>query len=314
MLSKYDMKLTELREKMARRGKTEAMISELKRQRTEIALREEALRQELEREQADVDRLNEGFRSIYYAIIGKKEAMLENEQAEVRAVSVKYEAARQELKCIDDQIEQLSWDLSDMANAETRYRETLDEKLDAMRKAGIEAEKLLPIDEKLHLMSDKLREVEQAYTAGRKVVGVMDNIENELYEAEKYGRIDLYGLNKSSMFSQVGKYVHFDNAQHHAKHLQRFVDEFQKELADISVAAEVYVHIDGFTRFADWFFDGIFADLAALRRIEESQNSVRTARMRIERIIDRLEEMKRELERQSRELRRELYKIAENAG
>jgi hypothetical protein len=73
------------------------------------------------------------------------------------------------------------------------------------------------------------------------------------------------------------------------------------------------VHIDGFTRFADWFFDGIFVDLAALRRIEESQSSVRAARVRIERILERLDEMRKELTRQTSEIRQQLYALAENA-
>ncbi len=73
------------------------------------------------------------------------------------------------------------------------------------------------------------------------------------------------------------------------------------------------MEMDGFTRFADWFFDGIFADLSVLRRIEESQNSVRMAKIRVEKILDRLNEVQREMERQISRLRQELHSIVEKA-
>ena len=132
-------------------------------------------------------------------------------------------------------------------------------------------------------------------------------------EAEGYGRADLYGFSRKSIVNDIGKYVHFDNAKQSVKQLGRYVDEFQKELSDVCADIQVNVEMDGFTRFADWFFDGIFADLAALRRIEESRSSVREARIKMERILGRLEEMKRELQRQIRELQRALYTIAESA-
>ncbi len=310
MLKKYDVKLDELRDKMRRRGNAEAMLDELKRQKEKLAARERMLRGEFEKEQANVERLTSGFWSIYYMIIGKKEDMLEKERAEMLKASSEYEAAQIELRRVEEQIEQLEWDLRDMANAEIRYRETLDEKLKAMREMGIEADQITPIDEKLRRMNGKLREIKQAYTAGRRVIGQLDTIENELSQAESYGRADLYGM--SSLITQVGKYAHFDTAKQHTRQLQRFVDEFQKELADIRVNAQVYVEMDSFTRFADWFFDGIFADLSALRKIEESKSSVRMAQIRVEKILDRLNEMKREMEREMSRLRRELYSIAEN--
>lgn len=312
MLSKYDAKLTELREKMARRSETQSRKTDLEKQKEKLSAQEQQLYTERQYRQAEVERLSRGMMSVWYLLIGKKAELLNAAQERLNSASAEYEEAAKQLRQTEEQLESLSWDLSDMANAEARYRETIEEKLSVMRANGIEAEMIRSIDEKLHLMGDRLREVEQAYSAGRRVIGQLENIETELAEAERYGRIDLYGLNKSSMFSQLGKYVHFDNAQSHAKNLQRFVDEFQKELTDISVAAEIYVNISSFMRFADWFFDGILVDLAALRRIEESQSGVRAVRVRIERILERLNEMKNELVQQAAALQRDLYALAEN--
>ncbi len=143
MLEKYDLKLDRLREKMLCRGKTETMREELKRQREKLAAREHMLRGELEKKQTEIKRLTGGLWSIYYAIIGKKEDMLEKERAGILKTFSEYEIVCNELKRVEEQIEQLEWDLRDMKNTEMRYRETLDEKLRAMRERGIEAETIL---------------------------------------------------------------------------------------------------------------------------------------------------------------------------
>ena len=89
MLTAYNEKLNELREKMARNGKAESMLCQLRKQEAVLCARVGELATQLQLEQADVDRLTGGFRSIFYAVIGKKKEMLEKEQAEVLAASMK---------------------------------------------------------------------------------------------------------------------------------------------------------------------------------------------------------------------------------
>ena len=76
MLSEYNRKLDELRGKMARRGKLDSILYELRKQETELAARVGELASQLQMEQADIDRLTGGFRSIFYAVIGKRAAQL----------------------------------------------------------------------------------------------------------------------------------------------------------------------------------------------------------------------------------------------
>ena len=51
------------------------------------------------------------------------------------------------------------------------------------------------------------------------------------------------------------------------------------------------VNVDGFLRFADYFFDGLFADWAVGDRISESQTSVMSVRYKIEQAMNKLTSM-----------------------
>lgn len=42
----------------------------------------------------------------------------------------------------------------------------------------------------------------------------------------------------------------------------------------MAIQADLQIQVDGFLRFADYFFDGIFADWAVMDRIRNSKNQV----------------------------------------
>ena len=77
-------------------------------------------------------------------------------------------------------------------------------------------------------------------------------------------------------------------AQANIMALQGMLRKFKTELADINIQANMQVNVDGFLRFADYFFDGLFADWAVGDRISESQSSVMSVRYKIEQAMNKL--------------------------
>ena len=57
--------------------------------------------------------------------------------------------------------------------------------------------------------------------------------------------------------------------------------------------ADVQVNVDGFLRFADYFFDGLFADWTVLDKIGQSQDQVQSTKHQIENVLTRLRSMHR---------------------
>ena len=89
----------------------------------------------------------------------------------------------------------------------------------------------------------------------------------------------------------MAKHSHLDEAQDLVQELQSKLRHFKTELADISIHANMQVNIDGFLRFADYFFDGLFADWAVGDRISQSQSSVQRTKDQINQMLGKLSNM-----------------------
>lgn len=102
---KYDERLKELREKIFGKEGLEAKHRELQAQRQELDSRAQGLRDILQKEQADVDRLEHmSLAAVFYAAIGKKENRLDKEKMEVYAAKGKYDSAVRELHFVEEDI------------------------------------------------------------------------------------------------------------------------------------------------------------------------------------------------------------------
>ncbi|MBR6638209.1 MAG: hypothetical protein IKK96_05060, partial [Lachnospiraceae bacterium] len=69
------------------------------------------------------------------------------------------------------------------------------------------------------------------------------------------------------------------------------------ELADVKISADVHISIDGFLRFADYFFDGLIADWTVMDKISQAQSEVESVKRKVENMLSRLEGMRSTAER-----------------
>lgn len=311
MLHAYNEKLNALREKMARRGKIESMLFELRRQESELAARVGELARELHMEQADVDRLTGGFRSIFYAVIGKKGEMLEKEQADVLAASMKYETAKKELEAVQKEVYDLDWEAGAIRRYEREYQAVLMEKVEAMKKMSAYAEKIADLEEKKGFLAIQLREVNEAIAAGRNILGQLDSIERSLSDAESCAQWDLF--TKGSIITQIEKWSHLDDAKAHAEKLEWLVRRFKTELSDLSLQTDFSLPDSEGLRFADWFFDGLFVDWTVLSRIQESKENLSPSRYQVEKMLTELRRYEKGLKRKQDETDFNIRMLAEEA-
>ena len=93
------------------------------------------------------------------------------------------------------------------------------------------------------------------------------------------------------IITHMAKHGHLDEAQEMVEQLQSELRLFKTELADINIHADMQVRIDGFLRFADYFFDGLFADWAVGDKISQSHTSVQKVKNDILATLSKLEQM-----------------------
>ena len=301
----YDEKLKALQEKISRSRQLTSMLKELRGQRDTIAARVRELEAIKVDEQADVDRLEgRSLASFFYNVIGKMDERLNKEREEAYAARVKYDAAARELEAIDGDIQRCESELSGLRGCEREYEATLREKANAVKSAGgARAEEILKLEERHAYLESQKKELREAISAGNSARSTAESVLSSLDSAEGWGTWDLLG---GGLLADMAKHSHLDEAQGAIERLQSQLRRFKTELADVTIHADMQVNVDGFLRFADYFFDGLFADWAVMDKISQSQSQVQSTKNQIDRVLSRLNSMMSAAEREQAQTKSKL--------
>ena len=293
----YDEQLQQLHEQLARKKQLLAMVSELRAQRKSIAPRVRELETMMRYEQSHVDKLEgRSLAAFFYNVVGKMDEKLDQERREAYAARVKYDAAARELEGVESVLQRYEAELFALQGCEARYEAVRKEKAAAVKAAGgANADEILKLEERLAYLESQKKELREAVSAGNSALSIAERVLSSLNSAEGWGTWDLLG---GGLISDIAKHSHLDDAQASIEDLQSQLRRFKTELADVTIHAGMQVNVDGFLRFADFFFDGLFADWAVLDKIGQSQSQVQQTKSQIEQVLSRLDSMLRDAERE----------------
>ena len=286
-----DDSLQELRQKAAMRPLLEDKLNELHRQRRQYDDQVISLRVAFRQEQEDVEKLEgRSLANYFYQVIGKLDDKLDEERKGAYAAKVKLDAAERELAGVEADIQEIQSQLAEIRIAEAQYKEALEKKRDDLKASGTQtANEIIELEERIAALEAQKREIKEAISAGYSARGTADRILAELEDADGWNTWDLIG--GGGIITHMAKHSHLDSAQDLVQELQSKLRRFKTELADIQITANMQVNVDGFLRFADYFFDGLFADWAVGDRISQSQSSVSSTKSQINRTLDKLNNM-----------------------
>ena len=308
----YDEQLQKLQEQIARKRQLEAKVFELRAQRSELTARVrdfETIRLE---EQADVEKLEgRSLAAFFYNVIGKMDEQLSKEREEAYAAKVKYDAAARELVAVEEDLARYEAELTGLRDCERQYGAVIQEKAAAVKSAGSPAaEEILKLEERLAFLESQKRELSEAVSAGNSALSTANQVLSSLDSAEGWGTWDLLG---GGLISDLAKHSHLDDAQSSIEHLQSQLRRFKTELADVKISADMQVNVDGFLRFADYFFDGLFADWAVLDKIGQSQSQVQSTKSQIESVLYRLNSMIKTADQEQAQMKSQLDAMIRDA-
>ena len=308
----YDEQLQKLQSQIARKRQLESQVSELRTQRSAISARVRELEAIKIQEQADVEKLEgRSLAAFFYNVIGKMDEQLNKEREEAYAARVKHDGAARELAAAEEDLARYEAELSGLRACERQYDAVLREKASAVKGAGgATAEEILKLEERLAFLGSQGRELREAASAGNSALRTANQVLSSLDSAEGWGTWDLFG---GGLISDLAKHSHLDEAQGNIEHLQSQLRRFKTELADVKISADMQVNVDGFLRFADYFFDGLFADWAVLDKINQSQERVRSTQRQIESVLSRLRDMQRAVEQEQVQLQSRLDALVREA-
>lgn len=283
----YGENIRILKEKVLRKAHLEKLLEELDVQRADLEDKVYRYGLTKDREQKEADRLEgRSLAAFVYAVLGKKEEKLEKEQREAREAAVRYDAAARELEAVRGDIERYDAELLSLQNCETELQCATAQAAEEIKASGRpEKEKIIRFEQEKAELLNKLKELDEAVAAGDAAHKTVSGIIEKLDKAVNMGEWDLFG---GGILPDIMKHGYLDEAQELVGRLQTELRRFRTELYDVDFDADIRINEDGFLRFADYFFDGFFVDLASLRKIERSRENVKNVRGELEKVLNRI--------------------------
>ena len=129
---------------------------------------------------------------------------------------------------------------------------------------------------------DNQKELREAISAGERSLISLRAAQDQLRRAGNWGVADLLG---GGMLTTFFKHQRLGEAEQSLEIAQSDLRRFQNELRDVGREC---LDIGDFLAFADYFFDGIVADLMVQSKIRQAQERVSTAILRVETLVRQL--------------------------
>ena len=300
------VELLDLRQQLSEMAALEKKVNTLYEQRSIWDRRVIALRAAWRQEQEDAEKLEKRTLGNYILqVTGRLEERREQEHREAREAGAELAAAEAELGRITEELRTARGQLAQLRSKEKLYQALLEEKRLALRAADTgTGVRIRELEQKLSSLEDRKREIQEAMSVGNRARGTAMRILSELESADSWNTWDLMG--GGGILTHAAKHGHLDEAQDLVGELRRDLGKFKTELADIRVAADLQVNAEGFLRFADWFFDGLFTDLAMREEISQSRDCIQRTREQISSVLDKLSQHKSIVEQEIKEAKRQL--------
>ena len=125
------------------------------------------------------------------------------------------------------------------------------------------------------------REIQEAIVAGQRALTALNDVEGSLKTAQGMGIWDILG---GGFISGMLKHSNLDKANAKMEIAKRELENFSKEVRDVNLP----ITFDGFTKFFDYFCDGILVDALVQVRMSESAKEIRRIKTEVQNTLNYL--------------------------
>lgn len=129
------------------------------------------------------------------------------------------------------------------------------------------------------------KEKQEAITAGERALSSLKRAKQNLDSAKNWGLWDMFG---GGMLSSIIKHSKIDSANQEIEQAKCDLQNFSKELRDISSFRDFKIETGDFRSFADCFLDNVFVDWMVQDRINQARDQVDEVIRRVEDVVIRL--------------------------
>lgn len=310
MYRELNEEIYELKGKIRSKEKLDSLrkmdIEELNKNKEKLR----ALNEILQKEEKYVLKL-EGMSlsSFFLNVIGKKEEKLDKERQEYLGAKMRYDECNLAIKELENEIEKYNRELRNYLGIEDEYQQLIKKKQEMIiNEDNHRGRRLRDLLDNVNELKLDIKEVKEAINAGEKASESLSDMREPLESAHSWGVWDMLG---GGFFTDIMKHSRIEDANKISYDVQQYLKRFQKELKDVNEFTDIEVNISSFAAFADFFFDGLFADWFVQSKINESISNVENVHDRIVNILSGLNKNLAIMEREKKSLESEIIMILE---
>lgn len=254
-------KLLRIKAGLREKERLEKMLENAIRHKRELEVKKAELFKQLQREEKDVKKL-EGMSlsNFINTILGTKWEKLDKEKEEAIAAKLKYDAVCEELNDLIEDINKLEENIDKLRYLEYEHERVIKQKEEMLKSLNEDvAARLERITEEESSLLDRIKELEEAIYAGNELLYSLYDVQKKLSSAGNWGLWDIFG---GDMIATMVKHSKLNEAKAEISRVQSLLRKFYRELEDVNEYVDINLNIGTFLTFADFFFDGMFSDLA----------------------------------------------------
>ena len=129
-------------------------------------------------------------------------------------------------------------------------------------------------------------QVSEAINLTNQILGYVEQAERSLSSARNWGFFDVLG---GGFIPDLIKHSKLNRARDAMDSVNYLMQRLQQVLGSIQLPADYRMQIGNFSTFADFFFDGVFADVYMVSKIMQSLDEVRNLKHKLYDLKARLE-------------------------
>ncbi|GLX65913.1 hypothetical protein [Paenibacillus glycanilyticus] len=271
----------ELEKAIRKQSQFRSRLNELERQIIRLEV-------DLESEQADVDKLTRmSLTNLFHTLLRSKDEQLEMERQQALAAALKLTEATQERDMLKDEITQAGVTITAYQSADQDYKRIMLEQEQALRSMPGKASELLAMENSVAAQQVIVRELNEAFTAGKRVLASLEPAIDSLEKAINWGNWDTWG--NGGLISTHIKHEHIDAAKSSISAANHELRSFQDELADLERSLDIRIDISGLLKFGDYWFDGLITDWIVQKRIKDTQDRTCEAAHEVRTVVKKLQ-------------------------
>ena len=252
-----------------------------------------------------------GMTGLFARILGTQREKAGTAHEELLRCKLRRDAAQDEVAPLQARLGQLRILLEQLEGVDLRLEQALDAKASFMlAKGGEEAQRIVEAAERIGVLDQALREIDEAIVAGIDARRELDEALSALGSARSWGQVN---TTAGGWVAASVKHSRIDRAQTHISRAQRHLRRFISELQDVDTpGSELKIKMEGFDRFADTFFDCLITDWRVQSKIISAQERTRSTRQRTSELVHQLERRRTDTAAQLTDLRAQRDRWIEN--